>query len=867
MTSRISPARTRLVLVGGGPRAIGVLERLGASAAQPAAAERLARTPLHVDIVDPHMPGAGRIWRAHESPLLLMNSRAADVSIHPDETVDCEGPVRTGPSLAEWAEGIRRGTIAAPTAGTERLAEIEALQPTDFASRRVQALYLEWFFGQVLAALPSTVSVAVHRTTATAVRSADGVRPAAAVGPADGTAWTVELEDRAPLHADLLLLAAGHTDSRPSAERHQLAVFARRHGGTYLAPSQASDAQLDLLAPGQDVIVRGMGLAFIDLMALLSEGRGGVFEPAPLPGDPDRLSYRPSGREPRLWVGSRRGVPYHSKVRDEGAPAGPGDLVHVTAENLRAREDAQGRLDFRADVVPLIAAEIRRWVPGAPSAAPGEDPLAWLDDPLSWLEGEAHPQVTRDAVVRHIETDLHARTRGDASSARALFQLLLRLHGVLVDQLPATRLRPGAQGDYPRWWHSLFSFVDSGPPPHRLHQLLALERAGVVRFLGPRVQVRAEESTGRFTARGAAGAHVTADALLDAFLPEASLVDSTNPLLRDLVTGGSAAVGRESAATPGSLEVDARHRVIGPDGTARPRLWAVGPWTSELPIGAFARPHTNAPCHRRNDALGRELLEAALRHGEAAASQGERAPSQGAGALRHGETVLRHGETVRRTGQPARLGVMGPGKIGRALARTALRRGLEVRVSGRAPAAALAAALPGAHPVEVAELASTCEVVAITVPLHVALTLDPATLHGAVVIDATNPWGEADAAAVAAARRTLGDAEGLLSTSELLAAHLPGARVVKTLNHIGYHDVEDQGREGGDPHRRAIALAADDPQAADAVAALLHRIGFEPVRVGTLAAGRQLEPGAGLFAGWSTSEELSERRRELVRVA
>src|SRR5699024_8376650 len=134
-----------------------------------------------------------------------------------------------------------------------------------------------------------------------------------------------------------------------------------------------------------------------------------------------------------------------------------------------------------------------------------------------------------------------APLRGAASPARALFPLLLRLHGVLVDQLPATRLRPGAQGDYPRWWHSLFSFVVSGPPPHRLHQLLALERAGVVRFLGPRVQVRAEESTGRFTARGAAGAHVTADALLDAFLPEASLVESTNPLLRDLVTGGSAA--------------------------------------------------------------------------------------------------------------------------------------------------------------------------------------------------------------------------------------------------------------------------------------------------------------------------------------
>ena len=105
-------------MVGGGPRAIGVLERLGANAGVPGTAERLAQAPLHVDIVDPHMPGAGRIWRADESPLLLMNSRAADVSIFTDETVEAEGPVVAGPSLAEWADGIRRGTIAAPTAGT-----------------------------------------------------------------------------------------------------------------------------------------------------------------------------------------------------------------------------------------------------------------------------------------------------------------------------------------------------------------------------------------------------------------------------------------------------------------------------------------------------------------------------------------------------------------------------------------------------------------------------------------------------------------------------------------------------------------------------------------------------------------------------
>lgn len=869
MTSRISTTGTRLVIVGGGPRAIGVLERLSANAALPENAARTAEAPLHVDIVDPHMPGAGRIWRTGESPLLLMNSRAADVSIFTDDTVQCDGPIVAGPSLAQWAEGIREGSLTAPTAGTGRLAEIAALHDASFPSRRVQALYLEWFFGQVLAHLPETVTVTVHRTTATAVRRRE-----------DG--WSVELEGREGLHSDLLVLAAGHTDSRPSAARHELAAFARRHGGAYLPPSQAGDAHLDQLAPGQDTIVRGMGLGFIDLMALLTEGRGGRFTPDPRPDEPGRLSYRPSGREPRLWVGSRRGVPYHSKIRDEGEPAGLGELVHVTAENLRALEDSAGQLDFRRDVVPLIAAEIAHWVPGAPAAdgdgAAGDgddiatdeervvlggdqDPLAWLDDPLGWLRGDAHPQVTRDAVVRHIELDLRERTRGDTTAARALFQLLLRLHGVLVDQLPSSRLGESSRGDYPRWWHSLFSFVDSGPPPHRLEQLLALERAGVVGFLGPRLRVTTDESAGVFVARGSAGAVVTAPALIDAFLPEPSLAESTNPLLRDLVVGAAGereAIGRESSAAPGTLDVDERYRVIGPDGHAHENLWAVGPWTSELPIGAFARPRTNAPCHRRNDGLAREVLAAALAPVAPTPRPVVGAPFQAAPLP---------GQSVRGAVRPPRLGLLGPGKIGTALARTALRAGLEVQVSGRSPASVLAAKLPGAVPVAPEQLAAQCDVVLVTVPLHVAFGLDPDRLRGAIVVDVTNPWGEADAAAVAAARAAFGDQQGALSTSELLAAHLSGSRVVKALNHIGYHDVEDQGREGGDPLRRAIAVASDDARAADAVSAVLNRMGYDGVAVGALAVGRHFEPGAGLFDGWSTRDELSVRHQQHARVA
>src|SRR5690625_1781625 len=239
----------RLAIIGGGPRAIGVLERFAAHASLPAAAAALQARPLHIDVIDPHMPGSGRIWRADESPLLLMNSRAQDVTIFSDESVQCSGPVRPGPSLAEWAADIRAGRLAAPTAGTQRLREIEELGADDFASRRVQALYREWFFGQVLAALPSTVQVTVHRATASGVHDlgraglddgdasalrgepgrwaaepgrseAEPGRWAGEPGQSDGRGdgrgegpWQVDLEGREPVQADLVLLAAGHTDA------------------------------------------------------------------------------------------------------------------------------------------------------------------------------------------------------------------------------------------------------------------------------------------------------------------------------------------------------------------------------------------------------------------------------------------------------------------------------------------------------------------------------------------------------------------------------------------------------------------------------------------------------------------------------
>jgi 8-hydroxy-5-deazaflavin:NADPH oxidoreductase len=97
--------------------------------------------------------------------------------------------------------------------------------------------------------------------------------------------------------------------------------------------------------------------------------------------------------------------------------------------------------------------------------------------------------------------------------------------------------------------------------------------------------------------------------------------------------------------------------------------------------------------------------------------------------------------------------------------------------------------------------------------------------------------------------------DGVLETfadagsSEVVAERLAGSAVVKALNHICYHELEDRARPAGAPDRRAAGVAGDDPAAVTAIADLTDRIGYDPVRLESLRAG-QAVPCSG--SCWTT---------------
>ncbi|MBA2950921.1 FAD/NAD(P)-binding protein [Streptomyces sp. PSKA28] len=652
-----------LAVVGAGPRATGVLERIAANAS-----ELWEGRLLHIHLIDPHPPGPGRVWRHEQSPLLRMNSMAEDVTMFTDESSVIEGPVRPGPTLAEWAARFSGGEVRfapyAEPADPDVFAELRGLEGSDFATRRAQSAYLDWVFRRTLAELPSHVTVEWHPTTATAV-----------TGPPDGP-QQVHLSDRAtPLTADMVLLTQGHLDAVPGAGHLELSRFARRHGRFHLPPAFSSDVDLAGLRPGEHVILRGFGLAFVDLMVLLTEGRGGTYR-----SEADgSLTYMPSGREPVLYVGSRRGVPYHSKTRYQLQGPRPPLPRHFGPAAVDALL-AEGRpLDLRHDVWPLMAKEIGfAHYHELFHAHPERTTLPWRDflaayDRLGWYSGEMTALVAvavpdpadrldfealdrpldglafpaSDAFQEHlrdyIAQDVARREDPAHSADLGAFLALLSVYGQLPRLVASGRLTARSVADgLDGWWHGFFSFLASGPPGFRLRELLALSRAGIVRFLGAELRVGTDEDSGAFTASSPTvpGHTVTATALIEAYLPGASLGRTEDPLLRGL--HGAGALSEEVLSDPththrsGLLTVttDGASHVVDPTlGGPHPRRIALGAPTNVRGVAAFARPRTNAPAFRQNDAVARALLKTldTAVGGEAPAS---RPPSGSAGSGR-----------------------------------------------------------------------------------------------------------------------------------------------------------------------------------------------------------------------------------------
>ena len=175
------------------------------------------------------------------------------------------------------------------------------------------------------------------------------------------------------------------------------------------------------------------------------------------------------------------------------------------------------------------------------------------------------------------------------------------------------------------------------------------------------------------------------------------------------------------------------------------------------------------------------------------------------------------------------VGIIGAGRLGQAMARTARRAGSDVVIAnsrGPESLASMVSELGDGVSAGTVEQAAAAGIVVIAVPWDsVPEAVQGIDWEGKAVIDATNDWA-AD------------DLNGRTS-SELVADLVAGARVVKAANTLGAEVLGSDPQEAGG--RRVIFISGDDADAKAEVVTLFQDAGFAAIDLGDLAAGGAMQ--------------------------
>jgi predicted dinucleotide-binding enzyme len=193
-----------------------------------------------------------------------------------------------------------------------------------------------------------------------------------------------------------------------------------------------------------------------------------------------------------------------------------------------------------------------------------------------------------------------------------------------------------------------------------------------------------------------------------------------------------------------------------------------------------------------------------------------------------------------------KIGVIGAGHIGGTAAKLFVEAGHEIAIANSRGPETLKDLVAGlgenAKAVTVEEAANFGDIVFVSIPFGKYKDLPADGFKGKIVIDSNNYYPDRDGH-----YKELDDDE--TTSTEMLAGHLNGARVVKAFNTIWFEHLRTQGNKNVPvEERRAIFVASNDEAAKKIVSDLIEEIGFAPVDTGDLTdGGRAQQPGSGIY--------------------
>ena len=533
-----------ITLIGAGPRGLMLLGRLISWQRT-----RYPQRQLTIFLVDPYLIG-GRVWKIDQDPNLIMNTAAAQITLFTDQTVTGVGPFIAGPDLSTWALTLAADYLDAHPEINNRsilMRQAANLGPNSYASRALYGVYQQWFFDLQKYQAGTNIITYKQQTVNRLDKKAAG--------------FTVTT-DQESWQTDQVVMALGNLKNSLTRDQKALHDYAQTHQLFYLEPGFPEEGDLSGIEAQSPVIIRGLGLSFFDLMSRLTEGRGGQFQKAP----DGLLVYHPSGREPHIFAGSRRGFPYRAKGRNQKGPGEEWQPHFLTPQQIDAWQthgEVSGQtfweaLKHEAELIyyrlllpqrypEIDEAAFERDFIADPVATLGALPIA-AKDRLDWDAladpTKAHPsgQPYQDFMRHYLRQDAQEAMRGTKTGPLTSALEVLRDMRDPIRQLVERNLLSQDQylDFFLRWFNSLNDFLSIGPPALRIDQLQALIGAGIVTILPPGMQIKGIDGQFLLKTPSDPKFSLQAKTLLEARVPAVNAPTAQNPLVQQLLHDGYA---------------------------------------------------------------------------------------------------------------------------------------------------------------------------------------------------------------------------------------------------------------------------------------------------------------------------------------
>jgi hypothetical protein len=476
------------------------------------------------------------------------------------------------------------------------------VQPNEFLPRAWLGEYLAWTYEEVVRSLPTNVRVTHH------ARVVDNIEHTDLGG--------FVLSTGAQKHqVDWLVITIGHAETGSAVDNSDAVT---KRFKAYPQPYS-----LEGISSTNAVGIEGLGLSAMDAVAGLTVGRGGQFVQAP-----EGLLYQRSGQEPRLFMYSRSGLPYRTRPDIKPHRVGGSPLIFTLSAVASLRADNPQGLDFEAQVLPLLKAEMLAEYFGMIAALEGEASLKIKSEIANaFLRGEIQAKATELAqrfsvrmldesafnpwclqapvdtysawVKAFIENDLkHSLLDLDHSPIKAAVEVWRSCREQLRRVVDNQGLTPESHRTFFNDYAPLVNRMVAGPQKERHQELLALAEAGVLQWVHGS-NVRRSSTTSDITI-ALDGEVLVLDALISAHVSNNSMLASQPRIMRQL---------RESGIIH-SVTGCGEAPCVDSYGKAQPNLWITGPivegstyYNHYVPSsGSYSRAFVDA------DRIAREML-------------------------------------------------------------------------------------------------------------------------------------------------------------------------------------------------------------------------------------------------------------------